>query len=295
MKVHGTPTRTIWPVAGADAVEIIDQTALPHSYRVLRLNSLDDVAQAIRSMQVRGAPLIGVSAAYGIALALSLRADDATLAGRLADAGRDAARRRSTCTGRWRACKPACCRYQPRRVLPPRGSRQAGIADEDVDQCRRIGAPRPAAFALVSAGWPSARDHDPLQCRLAGHRRSRHCAGAGLCRFRRGNRQPCLGFRNPPTQSGAADGLGAAAARRAAYRHRRQRCRSAAGARHDRRGDRRCRSHCRQRRRCEQGRHLAQGAGGAGSRRTVLRCRAALDDRLRLRERRRHPDRGARR
>ena len=79
MKVHGTPTRTIWPVAGADAVEIIDQTALPYSYRVLRLNSLDDVAQGIRSMQVRGAPLIGVSAAYGIALALSRRADDATL------------------------------------------------------------------------------------------------------------------------------------------------------------------------------------------------------------------------
>ena len=56
MKVNSTPTRTIWPVAEVRAVEIIDQTALPHDYRTIRLSTLDDAAHAIRSMQVRGGP-----------------------------------------------------------------------------------------------------------------------------------------------------------------------------------------------------------------------------------------------
>lgn len=80
MLINGTPTRTIQPVADARAVDIIDQTALPHVYRILRLRTLAEVAHAIRNMQVRGAPLIGVAAAYGVALALTQRADDATLA-----------------------------------------------------------------------------------------------------------------------------------------------------------------------------------------------------------------------
>jgi hypothetical protein len=73
MRVNGTPTRTLWPVAGERVVAIIDQTALPHAYRVVRLQHLDDAARAILSMQVRGAPLIGVTAAYGVALALGER------------------------------------------------------------------------------------------------------------------------------------------------------------------------------------------------------------------------------
>ncbi len=68
MKINGTPYRTIWPVA--DAVEIIDQTRLPHAFVTLRLNTLRDAERAIRDMQVRGAPLIGVTAAYGVALAM---------------------------------------------------------------------------------------------------------------------------------------------------------------------------------------------------------------------------------
>jgi hypothetical protein len=152
MKVHGTPTRTIWPVAGADAVEIIDQTALPHSYRVLRLDSLDDVAQAIRSMQVRGAPLIGVSAAYGVALALARRADDATLARCPAGRWPRRVRRRSTCTGRWPACKPACCRCHPRRVPRPRGSRQAGLPTRTCSSVAGSATHGLQRAALVSSG-----------------------------------------------------------------------------------------------------------------------------------------------
>ena len=79
MKVNNVPTRTIRPVPEYCAVDIIDQTALPHAYRTLRLATLEDAAHAIRAMQVRGAPLIGVTAAYGVALALTRRDDDATL------------------------------------------------------------------------------------------------------------------------------------------------------------------------------------------------------------------------
>lgn len=80
MKINGIPTRTLWPLEEHNAVKIIDQTALPHHFRTLSLSSLEDVAHAIRSMQIRGAPLIGATAAYGVALALNQTATDSALA-----------------------------------------------------------------------------------------------------------------------------------------------------------------------------------------------------------------------
>ena len=68
MKVGGTPRRTIW--ADGDAVGIIDQTALPHRFETLTLRTVEQVGHAIASMQVRGAPLIGAAAAWGLALAM---------------------------------------------------------------------------------------------------------------------------------------------------------------------------------------------------------------------------------
>ncbi|HEY0206188.1 MAG TPA: S-methyl-5-thioribose-1-phosphate isomerase [Acetobacteraceae bacterium] len=73
MKIDGTPFRTIWLDDDGWSVRIIDQTRLPWSLDFLRLQNVAAVAHAIRSMQVRGAPLIGATAAYGMALAL--RAD----------------------------------------------------------------------------------------------------------------------------------------------------------------------------------------------------------------------------
>jgi len=78
MKVKGILFRTIWPTSEG-AVEIIDQTRLPHVFATLRLNSMRDAEFAIRSMQVRGAPLIGVTAAYGVALSMRHHASDAAL------------------------------------------------------------------------------------------------------------------------------------------------------------------------------------------------------------------------
>ncbi|HSI25010.1 MAG TPA: S-methyl-5-thioribose-1-phosphate isomerase [Methylotenera sp.] len=62
--------RTIWPDARCKFVEIIDQTKLPFKFEVVRVYTLEQMVNAISSMQVRGAPLIGVAAAYGMALAM---------------------------------------------------------------------------------------------------------------------------------------------------------------------------------------------------------------------------------
>ena len=77
MKVAGAPYRSVW--RDAERVAIIDQTRLPFQFHTLRLSDCDEIAHAIRSMQVRGAPLIGATAAYGIALAMSADASDSNL------------------------------------------------------------------------------------------------------------------------------------------------------------------------------------------------------------------------
>ncbi|HTT13731.1 MAG TPA: S-methyl-5-thioribose-1-phosphate isomerase [Burkholderiaceae bacterium] len=82
MKVGARHYRSIWPVesaGGARAVGIVDQTRLPFEFVTVELDSWIEVARAIRSMRVRGAPLIGVAGAYGFALAMREQPDDATL------------------------------------------------------------------------------------------------------------------------------------------------------------------------------------------------------------------------
>lgn len=78
MRVFGKHYRTIWPTA-AGTIRVIDQSRLPFEFMTIDLETLDEVAQAIRTMVVRGAPLIGATAAYGIALALRSDASDAHL------------------------------------------------------------------------------------------------------------------------------------------------------------------------------------------------------------------------
>ena len=79
MNINGTPTRTLRAHPEQHAIEIIDQTRLPHALHWLRVATLDEAAHAIRAMQVRGAPLIGATAAYGLAIALSSDASNAHL------------------------------------------------------------------------------------------------------------------------------------------------------------------------------------------------------------------------
>src|SRR5579859_2154487 len=79
MKVDGKAMRTIWLEPDGCSVGIIDQTALPHRLTTTRLTTLEEAAHAIRAMLVRGAPLIGAAAAYGVCLALRQDASDDAL------------------------------------------------------------------------------------------------------------------------------------------------------------------------------------------------------------------------
>jgi len=79
MKIKGIPYRSIWLNRDSWSVDIIDQTRLPHEFEVRSLQCLDDAAEAISTMRVRGAPLIGATAAYGVALAMREAADDPSL------------------------------------------------------------------------------------------------------------------------------------------------------------------------------------------------------------------------
>ena len=79
MKINGKAWRSIWLGEDGQSVEIIDQTLLPHEFAVRTLNSAADAAEAISVMRVRGAPLIGATAAYGVALAMRDDASDEAL------------------------------------------------------------------------------------------------------------------------------------------------------------------------------------------------------------------------
>ncbi|HMO29555.1 S-methyl-5-thioribose-1-phosphate isomerase [Enterovirga sp.] len=138
MNIAGRPTRTIRPAADGAAVEVIDQTRLPHEVATLRLAGLVEAAAAIRTMVVRGAPLIGVTAAYGIALAMGEDASDAGLARAVATL---AATRPTAVNLRWALDRMAAAL----RELPPGERREAAwrlageMAEEDVETCRAIG------------------------------------------------------------------------------------------------------------------------------------------------------------
>ena len=79
MQVDGKSMRTLWLEPDGWSVCVIDQTALPHRFLTARLTTLAEAANAIRTMVIRGAPLIGATAAYGMCLALREDASDESL------------------------------------------------------------------------------------------------------------------------------------------------------------------------------------------------------------------------
>ena len=153
MRIDGVAYRTIWVGADGWSVEVIDQTRLPHSFDVLRLTGLTEVAEAIRTMVVRGAPLIGATAAYGIALAVRTDPCDAALA----EAGRLLQATRPTAINlRW-ALERMIDRLAPLPAdarLSAAYREAAAIADEDVAQCRAIGEHGLAAITQAAARRP---------------------------------------------------------------------------------------------------------------------------------------------
>jgi methylthioribose-1-phosphate isomerase len=173
MKIDGRPTRTIWIADDSWGVEIIDQTKLPFAVSTRTLRSWREAADAIRDMVVRGAPLIGATGAYGLALAMREDPSDATLAeayAKLIATRPTAVNLRwalDDLSGRLRAAAPA-----ERAALAYR--RAAEICDEDVETCEAIGRHgleivrtlwekkgKPARFNILThcnAGWLACID-----------------------------------------------------------------------------------------------------------------------------------------
>jgi methylthioribose-1-phosphate isomerase len=138
MNVAGIPNRTIRLHADGWSVEVIDQTLLPHEFCLARLQTLADAGRAIADMVVRGAPLIGATAAYGMALALRQDGSDAGLA--RAYAGLLAARPTAV-NLRWALdeIRTATAKLPPAQRTDAAYRRAAQICDEDVALCSAIG------------------------------------------------------------------------------------------------------------------------------------------------------------
>ena len=158
MKVSGQPYRTIWLAADGWAVEIIDQTRLPHTFETFRLETVNAAARAIADMLVRGAPLIGATAAYGMCLAA--RADSSLTA--LRDSHALLLATRPTAVNlRW-ALDDMLRRVtdaQPDQRIEIAYRRAAEICDEDVAICEAIGNHGLKLFEEAAA---KKKDRGPL-------------------------------------------------------------------------------------------------------------------------------------
>ncbi len=150
MNVGGKHFRTIWLNEDGRSVDIIDQRWLPHEFRVVTLSTVEDVAVAIRDMWVRGAPLIGVTAAYGMAIQMQADASDAAL---------------DTAWEQLNETRPTAINLrwaldEMRKLLKPLPvservaaayKRAAEIADEDVELNRSIGGNGLAVIKEIAA------------------------------------------------------------------------------------------------------------------------------------------------
>ena len=163
MKVAGQAMRTIWLAAegrpDAPVVEIIDQTRLPHELVVVRLAHLGAAARAIREMQVRGAPLIGATAAYGMALAM---ADDPSDRGLDEAAATLAATRPTAVNLAWAIAemRRVLAGVVPERRLAAALARASAIADEDVAINRAIGG---HGLGLIEKALAAKSGRGPVQ------------------------------------------------------------------------------------------------------------------------------------
>ena len=198
MKIDGRHYRTIWLDSDGWAVRIIDQTRLPHAFETLHLESLDDAAHAIRAMQVRGAPLIGATAAYGLCLALRADASDAALE----DARAALLATRPTAVDlRWALedMGGRLGRLPPGERVAAAYARAAAICEESVATCEAIGA---HGLPLIQA---AAERKGGGRVNILTHCNAGWLAtvdwGTALAPMyqgpRRRPRHPCLGGRDP--------------------------------------------------------------------------------------------------
>jgi methylthioribose-1-phosphate isomerase len=154
MKVAGKRMRSIWVETDGETVGAIDQTLLPHRFATIRLQTLQDAVRAIATMQVRGAPLIGATAAYGICLALRQDASDESL-----ERAYQAllATRPTAINLKWALDEMiAAVRNRPRESRVEAAYRRAAeICDEDIAINRAIGRHGAALIEQIAAAKPA--------------------------------------------------------------------------------------------------------------------------------------------
>lgn len=159
MNVHGAPYRTIWVGDDGRSVHIIDQTRLPHEFVTRTLNTVADAAEAIRNMRVRGAPLIGATAAYGVCLALAEDPSDTSLT-----RAREMllATRPTAVNLRWALdeMKAAVSALPVGDRLDAAYAKGAAICDDDVATCEAIGD---HGLSLVREAWEATGRSRPVE------------------------------------------------------------------------------------------------------------------------------------
>ena len=149
MNVDGTPYFTIWLADDGRTVKIIDQTRLPHEFIVVELKGIQDACTAIRDMWVRGAPLIGATAAYGMALAMAEDASDAGLENAYASLYET---RPTAVNLRWalNSLKSRLLGLDLNQRIEAAYARAVEIANEDVEICSSLGD---HGKDLIGAAW----------------------------------------------------------------------------------------------------------------------------------------------
>lgn len=153
MKINGRATRTIWALADGSGFEIIDQTRLPHELATISVTTVDDAARAIRDMWVRGAPLIGATAAYGFALAARTDPSDTGLRAAYAQLH---ATRPTAINLKWALDRAyaSVAEVAPADRASVLWNTAAEICDEDVAINSAIGD---HGLALITELWPTKR------------------------------------------------------------------------------------------------------------------------------------------
>lgn len=153
MKIKGTHYRSVWLAGDGWTVEVLDQTKLPFELAVIQLTSLQLAATAIKDMWIRGAPLIGAVAAYGVALAMKEDSSDKNLKYAYETL---VVTRPTAINLKW-----ALDRICPQLSQLPEKDRQAAayriaseIADEDVELCKSIGRNGLEIIRKIAAGKP---------------------------------------------------------------------------------------------------------------------------------------------
>jgi methylthioribose-1-phosphate isomerase len=149
VKIAGQHYRTIWPTPQG-TVRVIDQSRLPFEFATVDLATAEDAATAIRSMVVRGAPLIGATAAYGVALAARSNPSDSGLeqAGGALEAARPTAANLAWAVARMRRVLAGTPPAERARAA---WREAAAICDADVEQCRAIGRHGKALIERLAA------------------------------------------------------------------------------------------------------------------------------------------------